>query len=570
MNPTPRPVRLFRTLRPLRPVRPLRPFGMRLAPLIAALSLGLTTASHAAPTPLPPIADGLPKASHFALPNGLEVLLVPNVNNPILELHLGFRTGSGADALSKEGTASLLGRMTTAGLEDLPEQALAKELARLGAWISADVALESFSIGGQVPTFDNAEVLRFLDLFFRVALDNPLPADLLEREKTLRLGALSRALDNADALADVAAAMVAQPGAHGRPGFGTFTSIPTLTRDDLVTFRDRVFAPKNAVLVIGGAFDEAGLTAWLTERLATWNPPVTIEKGLLPGRPARLCRDNRCLDNLVATPSTATVSADTLLITIDDPNLSQIPFRLVGKNPIAMLDPRWSAFRLGTFILGGDFTSRLMQTLRVREGLTYGAYFSPDFGAYESGAMMVSTDATPDALSKAITLAKAELTTFIETPIPSDELERSRLMLIEAFAFKFETISKTLEQYTSHALASIPLTWLADWKRHLAAPTADDISLTLGPIAPDKLALIVAGPASLEAQLKALGHGKLRVISARDLLTSPSVSAPQRAETRGDRSDRADGPSRPLRGSGAAARADVSPHPRARHPGPLR
>jgi zinc protease len=217
--------------------------------LALALTLGLMSSSHAAPTPLPPFPDGLPKATHFALPNGLEVILVPNANNPILELHLGFRTGSGADALSKEGTASLLGRMTTAGLGDLPEQALAKELARLGAWISADVAVESLSIGGQVPTFDNAEVLRFLDLFFRVALDNPLPDDLLEREKTLRLGALSRALDNADALAEVAATMVAQVGPAGRPGFGTFASIPTITRDDLVTFRDRVFAPKNAVLV---------------------------------------------------------------------------------------------------------------------------------------------------------------------------------------------------------------------------------------------------------------------------------------------------------------------------------
>ncbi len=489
------------------------------AALALALTLGLTTLSHATPTPLTPIPDGLPKAIHFVLPNGLEVILVPNAINPILELHLGFRTGSGADVLSKEGTASLLGRMTTAGLVDLPEQALAKELARLGAWISADVDAESFSIGGQVPTFDNTEVLRFLDLFFRVALDNPLSADLLEREKTLRLGALSRALDNADALAEVAATMVAQAGPAGRPGFGTFASVPTITRDDLVTFRDRVFAPKNGVLVIGGALDEGGLINWLTERLATWNPAVTIEAGPLPGRPRRLCLDNGCLDNHVAMPNTATVAADTLLITIDDPNLSQIPFRLVGKNPITMLDPRWSAFRLGTFILGGDFTSRLMQTLRVREGLTYGAYFSPDFGGHESGAMMVSTDATPDALTKAITLAKAELTIMIETPIPSDELERSRLMLVEAFAFKFETISKTLEQYTSHALASIPLSWLADWKKSLAAPTADDVAKTMAPIAPDQLALIVAGPASLETQLKAVGHGKLRIISARDLLT---------------------------------------------------
>ena len=488
----------------------------RLALLVLPL-LALPTAAIASNS----WPDALPRAVTRTLDNGLEVILVPNNNNPLLEIQLGFRVGSGGDPLGREGTASLLGRLATAGLEGKTEQALARELAKMGAYISADVGLESFVLGGQVPTFDEPTVVAYLDLFARLVFENPLPADVLEREKALRMGLLTSASDNAEALVEVAARMVALPGPWSRPTFGTTTSIPTLTRDDLLFYRDRVFAPSNAVLVIGGAFDERGLMAWIERRFGAWRSNVTTEAGTIPGRPARLCLEDagqtRCVENLVAKPPEAG-SKRNVLVTVDDPNLSQVPYRLATRNPIAMSDPRWPAFRLGTFVLGGDFTSRLNQSLRVREGLTYGAYFSPDFGGHASGAMMVSSDATPDALLKAISIATTELSQLVTTPIAHDELEMNRAMLIEGFAFKVETFSKTVEQYLSLTLAGLPPTWLAGWRSSLRAPDAAAVSNAMSALTPDSLSVVVAGPASLEAELAKLGP--VEVVSARDLLAS--------------------------------------------------
>jgi predicted Zn-dependent peptidase len=206
-------------------------------------------------------------------------------------------------------------------------------------------------------------------------------------------------------------------------------------------------------------------------------------------------------------------------VTIDDPNLSQIPYRLATRNPIAMNDPSWPAFRLGTFVLGGDFTSRLMQTLRVKEGLTYGAYFAPDFGGHASGAMMVASDATPDALLRALTLAQAELERLVSTPIEGAELDMNRAMLVEGFAFKVETVSKTVEQYLSLALAGLPPTWLASWRDRLATPDTKAVQAAMGALDSKALSLVVAGPASLADALKTV-KPDLRVISARDLLTT--------------------------------------------------
>lgn len=504
-------------------MRRLLPIVLALAPLAAAPH---TPAARA----LSPWPTELPQATAYTLDNGLEVILVPNTNNPILEVQLGFRVGSGADPIGREGTASMLGRLATAGLPDKNEQDIARELAKMGAYISADVSLESFVLGGQIPTFDDQEVVRFLDLFAALVTDNPLPADVLEREKSLRLGLLTQASDNAEAMVEVAARMAALPGPWSRPSFGTLLSIPTLTRDDLTAFRDRAFTPKNAVLVIGGAFDERGLKAWIARRFGAWMSQVEVEAGPLPARPARLCLAGTCLENLVAVAPVASPRR-AVLVTIDDANLSQIPYRLATRNPVSMNDPTWPSFRLGTFVLGGDFTSRLMQTLRVKEGLTYGAYFSPDFGGHVSGAMMVSSDATPDALLRALTLARDELTRLVSTPIEEAELEMNRAMLVEGFAFKVETVSKTVEQYLSLALAGLPPTWLASWRTRLASPDAASVKAAMSSLDPGALSLVVAGPAHLADTLKTMAPD-LTVISARELLERGLGSAQGNQATR--------------------------------------
>ena len=72
---------------------------------------------------------------------------------------------------------------------------------------------------------------------------------------------------------------------------------------------------------------------------------------------------------------------DILLVDRNDPSINQIQWRMGQDNPVHLLHSKWAPFRLGTQILGGDFTARLNATLRVREGLTYGARFRVDYGA---------------------------------------------------------------------------------------------------------------------------------------------------------------------------------------------
>ncbi len=459
--------------------------------------------------------------------------MVPSQGNPYLDIQLAFRAGGGADPAGKEGLASLLGRMLSGGIPSLDEASLAAELARLGGWIGPDAGTESFGLGGQIPTFSDADVRRFLDLFVAMALEPTLPAPVLEREKTLRLGLLRRVADNPESLVEIGTKLAAfGNGPFGFTGYGTPSSIARVTADDLAEMHAAIFNPAHGVLIVGGAFDPAAMRQWVERRFGPSAPWASVQHtvaGALPGHMAKLCAVSRtsrdvCFDNALASappaPARATAEVRTIHIVVDDPGLTQIPWRLVAPNPIPMLDPRWPAFRLGTFMLGGDFTSRLNATLRTKEGLTYGAYFETAFGGHFSGAMNVSTDATPDALIKSITLAKAEVVKLAKEPLPELELSQSRAMMVNSFAFKFETLSDTVGQYLALEIAQVPLSWLADWRAALGRPSAAEIQSSLTLIDPERMTLVVAGPAALGPTLAKLGHGRLVTLSASDLLNT--------------------------------------------------
>jgi len=484
--------------------------------------------AHAAP--LDPVPAGLPAAERYQLDNGLTVLLVPNQANPYLDIQLAFRAGGGADPAGKEGLASLLGRMLSAGVPGLDEPALAAELARLGGWIGPDAGMESFGLGGQIPALADKDVRRFLELFAAMALTPSLPADVLEREKTLRLGTLERVADNPESLAEIAVKLAAfGNNAFGFSGYGTPKSIPRIGAGDIAGLHAALFNPTHGVLVVGGAFEPVAMRQWIDVHFgqsAPWSPSQHTVAGKIPGHMAKLCAVDRtsaevCFDNLLASPPTVLKEeVRTIHIVVDDPGLSQIPWRLVGVNPVSMLDARWPAFKIGTFMLGGDFTSRLNTTLRTKEGLTYGAYFETGFGGYYSDAMNISTDATPDALLKSIGLGMAEVKKLANEPLPELELTQSRAMMVNGFAFKFETLTDTVDQYLTLELASMPFSWLADWRAMLGRPTAAEIQSSLSVIDPDRMTLIIAGPASLAPTIAKLGHGKVVTITAAELLSN--------------------------------------------------
>src|SRR5690606_9740289 len=92
-------------------------------------------------------------------------------------------------------------------------------------------------------------------------------------------------------------------------------------------------------------------------------------------------------------------------------------------------------------------------------------------------------------------------------PLADDALDRFRAMLVNSFAFKFETLPHTVEQYLILELASVPLGFLATWRDLLARPSPAEVRAAMSRLDPSAMTLVVAGPPALAETLAALGHG---------------------------------------------------------------
>jgi zinc protease len=183
---------------------------------------------------------------------------------------------------------------------------------------------------------------------------------------------------------------------------------------------------------------------------------------------------------------------------------------------VSELEPEWAAFKLGTQILGGDFTARLNTVLRVKEGLTYGARFPVAFGGHDSGPMRVSTYVAPKDLAKAIDLSIGEIESMRKAPLGKEEIESFKNKLTNAFPFRFETVSDTLGQHVMLAFEDMPVQWLERYNAALRAVTAEEVHQAMQLIDPQQMVLVAVGNRDL---LPVLGrYGRVKVLSAKALL----------------------------------------------------
>ncbi len=511
-----------------------------------AMTTGLLSALAAATLAAP---ASIPDHARLTLDNGVEVVLRPDRQSPWLEVHLAVRAGANADPAGQDGLASLVAGLMTAGVAadgDAPaldEAGLSDALASLGASLEVSVDRHSLVLSGAIPTFEADGVAGFLGLLRRVALAPAFPEASVARDRALRLANIDRLTAQHATIAEAALrAVVHGDTPDGRPEFGTMTSVERLTRADVVRWHHRVMTPAHAVLVIGGSFEEGPMRAWLSRSFGAtgWSEgDVRCERAAASARLcASLCDAEGCLTNPSATaPARANAPARHLLVTVETENASQIQWRLGFQTPVRLDHPDYGALRMGFHLLGGDFTSRLNQVLRVREGLTYGAYAQADFGGPRPDLAVIRSDAPPTQLTRAIGLARdlvASMRAGVFPPAPFASMQQN---LRNTFPFRFESLPATLSQLRFLAVNQIPVTWLANWADTVTGVSAEAVREAFARHVPeDGGVTVVVGPASLLATLEADGSD-WTVISAAELLAY-GLPAALRAAAAGERATR--------------------------------
>jgi zinc protease len=234
----------------------------------AALATTPALATHAAraqATPPAPADRPLFGAKQWRLSNGLRVVLAESRRAPVVAQYLFYSAGGGEDPAGRSGVAHFLEHMMFKGSPNVGSGEFSRLVGREGgndnAFTSRDVTAYHQTVeASRLPLIMRMEADRFAAA--------AIPADQVESERSVVIEERRQRTDSsARALFQEAfrAALWGPQTWPGRPIIGWQDEIRAITREDLVAFYDRFYAPHNATLVVAGAVDEATLRALAEE-----------------------------------------------------------------------------------------------------------------------------------------------------------------------------------------------------------------------------------------------------------------------------------------------------------------
>jgi zinc protease len=445
----------------------------------------------AIPTELPTLR--FPEIHTTTLSNGVQVVLAERHAVPVVEMSMEFDAGYAADAGRKLGVASFAMSLLDEGTSTRSALEIAAEMERLGASISAGSGLDASTVQlSAIKSELEASVALWADVIQNPAFD---PAEI-GRQRTQRTADIAQ--EKADplsiALRLLPPAMYGAEHAYGVPftGSGTEESVASVTREDLVAFKDNWLRPDNARLFIAGDVTLEEITPLLENALRGWAVPAAR-------KPTKNVAE-------VARPNAPR------MILIDKPGSPQ-SFILAGHVIPGLGTDADLAIESMNGVLGGTFTARINMNLREEKGWAYGARTVPQSARGPRPLLVyapVQTDRTGDSIAELV----RELRTIATTrPITAEEMNRVIAGSTRELPGEFETAGAVLGSMASSARYGRPLDYAASLTERYQALTLDDLQgAARNVVHPESLIWIVVGDLSqIRSQVERLNIAPVEI-----------------------------------------------------------
>lgn len=399
---------------------------------------GATPGEDEPPLALAPRPLSLPAMSQTTLDNGLTLVVAPRPGLPLVSLTLLVRAGPEADPPARPGVAAMTATLWPKGARRGGRPVSAAELARqaeaLGGALEARSSWGASTLAMTVTTPRAGEALALMADVLRQPL---LAADELERARAQALDGLRVTLGSPGEVA----ALVLRRSFWGDVPHGRVAppaAVQRLQRADVLAFQAQWVRPDRVALVLAGDITPAQGQALAQRLLGGWRAPASAAPAP-PGAP----------------PSPGAQA----LVLIDMPGSGQSGVAVAAPFVASRADDR----RIGLVanaVLGGGYSARLNQEVRIRRGLSYGAFSSAE--AFAAGGMLSAQTQThhPNA-AQVLQLMRHEIVGLADAPPSADELAARQATLVGSFGRRLETTAGLSALVLSELVNGRPLADLA-------------------------------------------------------------------------------------------------------------
>jgi zinc protease len=438
--------------------------------------------------PPPPAAAelALPKIERWTLKNGLEVVVVPRKELPVVSFGVAIKAGGyDEDRATTLGVSDFTAAMLRKGTEGGKKKRTADEISHaidfVGGALEAQAGLESSSASCSVLSKD---IGLCLDLLSDILVHPSFPEAEMGEVREQMLAALASRFDNPFELAETHFdnQLYGEKNPHGwvlEP-----EDVQKITRASLLTFWKTFYRPNNALLAVAGDVDPARLRGELEKAFGKW------QRADVPARPAF---------KMAALKSTR-------ILIVDKPDLTQTTI-LLGHRGLRHADPMWFAATLMNYVLGGsDFSSRLMTDVRSKRGLTYGISSSYGASLYD-GAFLVSASTKNENVWQALVATVNQIRKMRDEGPTAEELAKGKGFYAGSYPFELQAAAGLAGAIVGAELHGLGLDYVEKFALRMAAVDEAHAKEAAGTLLdPDSLLVVVVGKGdAIEPQIAPTG-----------------------------------------------------------------
>jgi zinc protease len=422
----------------------------------------------------------------------LQVVAVLHHEQPVVTMRLLVRAGTSSDPKGKLGLAHLAASLLDQGTKSKTAEQMNDENDFIGGAMGAGAATD-LTFCNMVVMKDSFE--KGMRMLSELAREPGFAPAEIERQRQQMLSGLQVSLEDPEYIANsVFDRLVYGFHPYGMPTNGTPETLASLTRDDLVAFHRRYFAPNNAILAIVGDVTAEEAFATAKKVFGDWDKKdLSAEKFTQPPDPTRR------------------------VIVVNKPDSVQTEVR-VGHLGIPRTHPDYMAVNLAIRILGGEGSNRLHQVLRTERGLTYGAQANMDT-LKDAGDFEAETNTRSEATGEVLKLIVDEFWRIQRERVSERELGDAKAYLTGSFPLTIETPESIAMQVVNVLFYGLPLETLQNFRERVNAVTVDDIQrVARALLRPDRLSIVLVGNASAFAsQLRGVGFDTFETVELGDL-----------------------------------------------------
>ncbi len=453
--------------------------GMLAALFISAVPAPTPAQQETPPPPAAPRSISLPRPVEKTLPNGLRVIVIERSTNqggmPLVSAQLLIKNGGEVDPPQLAGLANMTASLLTQGTQTRTAPEIAEAIEALGGSLQSGARWDASTANVDVMS---SKVTPVFAILADVVRHPVFQEEEIERLRQQTLDELRVALGQPGSIARfVASRLVFGDRPYGHPLTGTPETIKRIRRDDIVKLHATYYRPDNAILIIGGDITADAAFRLAEKVFGDWQKPAVP----LPPSSTQTMQAH------------ATQSSPRVLV-IDKPDAGQAAVVLVRPG-LRRTDPDFFRGLVANSVLGGGYSARLNQEIRIKRGLSYGAGSTLDMRR-NVGPFIATAQTKNQSGAEVASLMIGELTRLSSTPIPDAELIPRKAVLIGNFGRNLETTGGLVAQIGSLALYGLSLDEINHYIDNVQAVTAGEVQKFAGSrIGANEASVVIVGDA---------------------------------------------------------------------------